>query len=278
MAFRSNYWACSKFADWLRGTPKLKAGTSDEWNDWKKLARVKKIRYWLAEEGLDKLQDLFMWPADQYNELRNYINNRFVAKMHALTASSLKPGEWHEFDTRILHCLFDELVNFVEIDQAWMTVLFSDEERKKYQLPWWRRWKLWRRWRCPEAGIEYLKWAANLAHDENNFSSPGDENYGKPTAQALAAQETMVLYLWWKHTRPNRPDPMEVSGWSEHCAQKRGNGDDLFSSVLSNKKTKKQQQKEREMLDHMQKLENQYDDEDTEMLIRLIKIRKSLWT
>lgn len=282
MAFRSNYWSCSKFADWLRGTNKLKAGTADEWNDWQKLARVKKIRYWLAEEGLDILQDLFMWPADQYNNLRNYLNNRFVARMHALTASSLKPGQWHEFDTRMLHCLFDELVNFVEIDLAWMTVVFSDEQRKKYQLPWWRRWKLWRRWRCPEAGMEHLKWASELAYDENNFASPGDENYGKPTPQAVAAQETMVLYQWWKHARPARPDPMEASGWSAHCdaarEKARGEGDTLFTDILSNKKSKKQQQKEKEMLDRMNEIEKQYDDEDTEMLIRLIKIRKSLWT
>jgi hypothetical protein len=30
-----NYWSCSKFADWLRGMPKLEAGTIEEWNAWK---------------------------------------------------------------------------------------------------------------------------------------------------------------------------------------------------------------------------------------------------
>lgn len=277
MAFRRDYWSCNKFADWLRGTPKITAGTADEWVEWHAAAKIKKIRYWLAEEGLDKLQDLFMWPVDRYNDVRIYLNNRFVAKLHTLTASSLKPGAWHELDTRILHCMFDELVNFVEIDLAWMTVVFSDEQREKYQLPWWRRWKLWRRWRCPEAGIEHLRWASELIYDENNFASPGDENYGKPTPQALAAQETMVLYQWWKHTRPARPDPMEASGWSAHCDESRRAGDTLFSRLSSNK-TANQQQKEKEMLDHMNRLDAQYDEEDTEMLIRLVKIRKSLWT
>jgi len=33
----------------------------------------------------------------------------------------------------LLHSAFDELVNFVEIEQAWMQVVFSDEDRKKYK-------------------------------------------------------------------------------------------------------------------------------------------------
>ena len=31
---RSRYWSCTKFADWLRGTNKLDAGTSREWALW----------------------------------------------------------------------------------------------------------------------------------------------------------------------------------------------------------------------------------------------------
>lgn len=44
------YWSCSKFADCLRGTPKIHSGTAEEWNGWEKTAKVKKERYWLAEE------------------------------------------------------------------------------------------------------------------------------------------------------------------------------------------------------------------------------------
>lgn len=27
------YWSCTKFADWIRGTPKLLAGTAEQWNE-----------------------------------------------------------------------------------------------------------------------------------------------------------------------------------------------------------------------------------------------------
>lgn len=55
---RSRYFSCSKFADWLRGTPKLSCGTSEEWRDWEISAKQSRpIRYWLAEEGLDYIQE-----------------------------------------------------------------------------------------------------------------------------------------------------------------------------------------------------------------------------
>ena len=52
-----NYWTCSKFADWLRGTAKPTAETSEGWRSWEKKARdTHPVRYWLADEGLDYLQ------------------------------------------------------------------------------------------------------------------------------------------------------------------------------------------------------------------------------
>ncbi|NDB85663.1 MAG: hypothetical protein EB127_23600, partial [Alphaproteobacteria bacterium] len=34
MAQHSNYWSCTPFADWLRGTPKGGAKTSEDWDEW----------------------------------------------------------------------------------------------------------------------------------------------------------------------------------------------------------------------------------------------------
>lgn len=114
---RANYWSSTKFADWLRGTPKIQSGTAKEWNAWEKGAKAMKVRYWLAEEGLDYLQDFVNWPLDRLRDIRHYIDNRWISKTHALT-STLKRGQWYELDTRLLHSVFDELVDFVEIEQA----------------------------------------------------------------------------------------------------------------------------------------------------------------
>jgi hypothetical protein len=76
----SNYWSCSKFADWIRGTPSLKSGTVKEWNEWEKKAKEKKVRYWLAEAALDGVQRFLYWPIDRLFAVRYYIENRRKGK------------------------------------------------------------------------------------------------------------------------------------------------------------------------------------------------------
>ena len=258
-----NDWSYSKFADWLRGTPKPLAGTTEEWNAWEKTAKRKKIRYWLAEESLNYLQNFVCWPANRIKDVRNYISNRWVSKSHALT-SNLERGKWHEFDTRLLHAVFDELVNFVEIEQAWMLAISSEEEDKKYKTPWYRTLFHIGVWRCPEAGIAYLEWAAELKHD-SDWTDKKDPNFGEPTFQALAAQETLALYKWWKNERPKRRDPMEASGWSDYCEKRRkaakANGDDTFSSSFIT--NKEDEESSRNILDLSHKIENEQEEEDT---------------
>jgi len=81
-----NYWTCSKFADWIRGTTKLKCGTGKEWHEWEKAAKAKyPVRWWIAEEGLDHIQDVWCWIPERINDVRYYVNNRWVSHSHRLT-------------------------------------------------------------------------------------------------------------------------------------------------------------------------------------------------
>ncbi len=218
-----NYWSCSKFADWVRGTPKPRAETSEGWRSWNKKSKsVYPVRYWVAEEGLDKVQNFVNLIPDTLYKIKYYINNRWVSKTHALT-SNLERGKWHEFDTRLLHCMFDELVNFVEIEQAWSHIAWDSDARKKHKPPFYASgWFRWRVWRSRDAAMEYLNWAASLT-----IESPDHENHGKPTPQALNAIETLELYKWWKEVRPNRVDPHVASGWSAIC-ERQSDDDILF--------------------------------------------------
>lgn len=276
---KSNYWSCSKFADRIRGIPKLEAGTAEEWAAWKKAAKQKKFRYWLAEEGLDHLQSLICWPSNRIRDLRFYIQNRWVSKSHALT-STLKRGHWYDFDTRLLHAVFDELINFVEIELAWAYVVFSKEERQKYKTPWYRTLCRIGSWRRPEAGMAYLKWASELKVDEE-WIAKSDPRFGQPTQQALAAQEIFALYQWWKKERPSRPDPGETSGWHSYCDKNRNTTDDQDDDQLlaifstNNEEDKRLRGK---LMNKYHQLEQAQKEEDTVMLIRLIKIRQNLWT
>ena len=275
---RSHYWTCSKFADWLRGTPKLKCGTSEEWDAWyASSAKSHPIRYWIAEEGLDHLQKFVYYIPDRLNDIRYYINNRWITRSHALTAHprDIAPGTWRDVGNRFLPCLFNELVDFVEIEQAWHHCIWSDDAKTKFNVPWYRKgWLRLRTWRCPEAGMEYLRWAETLTNEE--FLEEGEKHKAEPTYQAKAAKEIIELYTWWTVTYRNRPDPYDASGWTAACEASRiANGGKLSWSGEKDPVLKKASDKAHKLL---QKIEASYEKEDEEMMIRLIKIRGSLWT
>jgi hypothetical protein len=275
---RANYWSCSKFADWLRGTAKPQAGTGKEWRLWKEAAKESHpIRYWIVEEGLDYLQNFVNWPMDRLHDVRYYINNRWITRSHALTAHprNIKPGSWCDVGNRFLPCLFNELVDFVEVEQAWHHVMWDEAARKKFAVPWHRRFLRFRTWRCPDAGIEHLIWASGLKLDEHMGVDSGTEDYGKPTHQALAAQEILALYRWWREVYPNRPDVYDASGWTAYCEMRRNKG---YEFLDLDDKTEDEATQCKTALDKSNEIEAAYDAEDEAMMIRLIKIRDSLWT
>jgi hypothetical protein len=272
MSLRLRYWSCSKIADWVRGAPKPGCATSKGWNDWNKKAKTAHpIRYWVVEEMFDRLQNFVSWPWDIYNTLRYHINNRWVDRTHLLDCR-LEKGRWHEYDTRLLHGAFEGLVDFVEIQQAMHHYVCSKENEKKYNMPWYRRRPLQLGvWRSPESGMDYLNWASTLTNDHG-------DNPDQLTPQALAARETISLYHWWKDVRPLRRDPMDLSGWSEWCERRRENLDeDDYWGDWSDQTTEERTETHR-ILEISNEIEQQQQDEDTEMLIRLVRLRERLWT
>ena len=279
MAQHTRYWSCTPFADWLRGTKKLSVGTAEEWDDWTTTAQMKhNFRYWLAEEALGHIQDFVTWPVRTLYDIKYYINNRWVTRTHSLTAHAkdIKPGQWQDVGNRFLPCLFNELVDFVEIETAWSHIAWGEkEDRAKYNPPfyatgWWR----WRVWRCPQAGIDNLTWQSELIHNEDYCKD--EPYYMKPTPQAVKAQEILALYTWWTEVYPNRPDAYDASGWTEYCeASRLSNGGKINWSSDKSPALKKQSSKAHKAL---QKLEADYEKEDTDMMIRLIKVRHGLWT
>lgn len=273
MRNRTNHWTCSKFADWLRGTAKPVALTGDGWKTWKQESEKKyPIRYWIAEEGLDYLQNFLMWPIDKIYDIKYYIVNRWIDQSYALVAhpKHIKPGDWRDMDTRILYCLFDELVDFVEIEKAYSNYRWDEEKRKG--MRWWQvgRWRT-RTWRSAEAGIDHLKWEMSLTDEE--WLEENKKHESKPTAQAIAAQEIYDLYKWWTEVYPNRPDPYDVTGWTDYCETRRERGIGFMETDPSENK-----EKTNKILNEIREIETAYDKEEEEMLIRLIKVRKSLWT
>ena len=227
---RINRWTCSKLADIIRGEKKPYALGGNEWEEWHEAAQKKHpTRYWIAETGLKKLQNIVYFPYDIYHTIKIYIRNRFIDKIHYLH-TGLEPGQYYDLDYRILHGLFNELVDFIEVELAGMNGYLERKKRFKFV-----------KGRSIESGKDYLEWACNLKYDEDYGISPDDPDFGKITPQAENYRIIRDLYNWWKVTRPNRPEPY-VDG------------------------------------EYDDSIEESYENEDTEMLISLIKVRGSLWT
>ena len=282
MAQHSRYWSCSPFADWLRGTKKLSSGTAEEWDDWTTAAQMKhNFRYWLAEEGLGHLQDFVTWPIRKIYDVKYYINNRFVTKTHALTAHArdIKPGQWCDVGNRFLPCLFNELQDFVEVELAWWHIAWADAaEKAKYNAPFYATgWFRWRTWRCPQAGLDNLKWQSELRWKEDEVG-PDFKGLGESTPQAKNAQEVLALYKWWTEVYHQRPDPHDAGGWSEYCERKREEHGDEGLNFMKESKNPELRALGDAALKKTHEIEAAYDAEDTEMLCRLIKVRHGLWT
>jgi hypothetical protein len=253
---RIHYWNNGKFADWIRGSKKPYALGWDEWDEWEvNTSKKHPIRYWIAETGLKKLQNIIYYPSDLYYSIKTYVKNRWIDKCHLIN-TGLKPGQYYDLDTKILHGLFYELVDYVEIELAHMNK-WSSKNKNKYKFI---------NGRSPKAGLDYLNWSAKLTYGKDWCKDKNDPNFNKPTPQAIAAQKIKKLYKWWTVTRPKRKDPHELSGYSL-CEYK------VYSNLSLQEKNKLKL-----ALNKLEKIEQSYYQEDTDKLIELIKIRRSLWT
>jgi hypothetical protein len=280
---RSRYWSCSKFADWVRGTPSLKVGSSSEWNEWTKTSKAKHpIRYWIAEELLSYIQNAVNYVPDKLHDVKYYINNRWVTRTHALTAHprDIAPGDWRDVGSRFIPCLFNELQDFVEIELAWSHIAWDDEARAKFKAPWWSSgWWRWRTWRCPEAGLENLEWRRNYRWSAEEVGADS-ELVGELTPHAYAYQEIYELYKWWTEVYRNRPDPHNASGWTDFCARRRAlqESESAIAFLDFENDSEETRAESKRILDLCNKIEQEYEDEDTEMLTKLIRVRQHLWT
>lgn len=243
---RWHHWNCGGLAHWLQRTlgmvPKPSSATGQGWNEWRDANRKSHpITYWITEELFNGLQDVVYFPHDVYINFYNKFRNAFVTKTHIIP-TNLKIGGWYDCDTRIVKGLFALLIEFVEQEKANMQRWSHSGEEPKTNR---------------EDGMTYLDWEISLGEESKS--------------QAASAEEIKEIYLWVKDVRPNRPDPDDVTGWSDHCANR---GDNLFLE----EKTEEDKNKVKKILADLHALEQKYKDEDTEMLIRIIKIRESMWT
>lgn len=255
---RYDYWTLSKIADGMREVhgipPKLGMGTSEEFRAWDKAAEAASpVGFWITEELLDILQDIVMFIPDVYSNARYTLRNIFIHQSHVIR-TGLPLGGYSDADIRIEAGLFNTIVEFVEEEMAhsydsasdWYLDPKNDDEDKEVYEPIEDR---------REAGLAHLDWEISLN------DSP---------IQSQRAVEVKDIYLWIKDIRPNRMDPHDHKEWNEYC--------DSRECIFDQPKSDEDRVLVRRLLKEVHDLERQQKDEDTEMLIRIVRVRENLWS
>ena len=250
-----------KLASWLRYNPKAALSVKG-WRlfneEFKKNAP---IRYYFNY----KFRRDFIYPINRkYHAVRDWILYRTTHRYHFLN-TGLKPG-YYEIETKMLHVNFNMLKDFVEVEQAQIGYWSSDEYKikaswcEKY-IPFYYKVFPFRR---PDLGVKHFEWASTL--DDPNLPL-----YERSEIQAIQAREILVLYKWWTEIRPYRKE-IECVPYDDQGLGIFGCLDDDFNKEAEDYKA------HIESMDKANKQDEDWKNEDEEMLIRLIKIRNALWT
>lgn len=224
------------------------------WNYWQRQTQLFKkhfpIRYFLKE---DLPHHFYQWVTQPLNRIRAWFRYRFSIRHHVVN-TGLKPG-YYDPDIRMMHSVFQILVDFVEIELSSMyhASQSAPQEYHKSVLPIFQ--KLYRKrtkknQRYPEAGLSFLDNEMDLT---SITLHPGIIKC--PYDQGEAALEKKFLYLWWKVYRPQRIDPYSSNLiWGDNPD---GSEDSAYHFAES--------------------LEAFYQQEDDEMLMRLLTVRSTMW-
>lgn len=248
-----------KFRDWFAYNPPS-AASIDDWEEFDKNFREKApIRHFLYKT----LPQTCVWPMQhRYERLTSWVRYRIV-RYHILD-TGLDAG-YYDKDTLMLNVNFNLLKDFVEIEKAWMQHICTGTEYKMHpileRIPFYKR----ATFRSRELGLQYLAWEITL-------DDPSLDKYESCPEQAKTAREILELYKWWVDVRPSRVE-LEYDEPED---------DDAPMLRMFSEKWKAEHSEEvkafREWSDAHSAQEEAWEREDTEMLIRLISIRKALWT
>lgn len=186
------------------------------------------------------------------NKITRYIAFRTTKKFNVLKIRDL-PSDYWDKDTILLYAVMQLVVDFVEIECAFMEIdsPYTLKQKINFMLPWFLRSD--EVYRNRELGLLHLKMLEETYVDL--IKSPSD-----------APKAIREVYLWWKDVRPNRQDPGDESGFNEYISQ------------CENTNTKKNKKHIDKLLKKCLQLEEQHDKEDTAMLNKVIKYRNFMWT
>lgn len=248
-----------KIDRWLAYNP-VGAMSSKGWRLFDKEFREKAPIRWYFHK---KFKSDFVYPVTRkISSVYWWIKYRTTNRYHVI-CTGLPPG-YNDIHNVMLHTNFHIFMNFIEIEQAQSCYVFDFEKVQTFwekYLPYY--WKF-NTFPAEKYAMKHLNWAAGL--DDANI-----QIHNQSILQAEVARESILLYKWWKYDRPARRTAHHV------MVDNQGLGTmSMFDSDFDRTAPDYiQYQLELKVADLNDEL---WEQEDEAMLIRLIKIRKSLWT
>lgn len=241
------------FKRWMKYNPP-EAETMEGWNKFEKdFKENAPIRYFLMRDGFH---------THIMNRIRWAVRDALYAVKYSVTKPDIVRTDlsrsYHDKSEIMFHACFSLLVDYVEKECAHMNCVFGEKEKQKELMGWKRFLPYFLRFsqnRNKEFGIEYLRWEISL----------GDES----PYQAETAGKILDLYLWYTEVRPTRTSP-ECPEIPEQTG--------IFFSTEWEENNPEEYAKFKEWCDDTARLETLWQEEDDKMLVKLVKVRESLWT
>ena len=189
------------------------------------------------------------WFYHYFTKFSGWVLHYFRRRKNTVRMKALKRAQWYDCDTRLFEAAFQILVDYVEGELSWMQLITDGKAR------WYHRWLS-----VPDArerGLKLLEWEIQLGDDS--------------ISQSEAASEIRDLYLWYKDVRPNRIDPFSEVPDRPFIYDSENLTFDEDGMLESDEEYSKA------VMEAFRKEEKQ-EEEDTAQLVRLMKIRRSMWT
>ena len=186
----------------------------------------------------------------RWTSFKTWVLNIFRRRKNIVHMKALRRSNWYDCDTRIFEANFQILVDYVEGELAWMQLITNGKAN------WIARWFSIKNAR--ELALRYLEWEIQLGED-----SPD---------QSEQASKVRDLYLWYKDERPNRPDPFDNISHRELVF----NPIEVKGQTMYELEEADDEYNESIRMAH--NIEEDYEEEDTEQLVRLVQLRRMMWT
>ena len=130
---RVYYWSHTKFANRLRSVFGISRpptfATAEGWDDYEKTAKSASSIGYKVVEGLDSLQNVWLYVPDKIDAVGCYFSN--IKNDSHILRTRTNRGTWSDLVSRIPDALMLSVIDFVEKECFWMNVICSEEENNK---------------------------------------------------------------------------------------------------------------------------------------------------